>query len=203
MKTTFKALMIAVGILVTSMTVSLAQDYQKALAAYNKGDYATALREWKPFAEQGDAIVQVLLGSMYQRGLGVTKDYTEAVNWYREAAEQGNKYAQSNLGVTYANGQGVTQDYAEAVNWYRKAAEQGYAGAQGNLGLMYYLGNGVIQNIVSAHMWLNIAASNGQEDAVKNRGFVQKKMTASQLEKAQDLAALSVILCLRHFLVIR
>ena len=188
MKATFKALIIAVAILVTSVTVSLAQDYQKALAAYNKGDYATALREWKPFAEQGDAIAQVLLGSMYQRGLGVTKEYAEAVNWYRNAAEQGNAFAQSNLGVTYANGQGVTQDYAEAVNWYRKAAEQGYAGAQGNLGLMYYLGNGVIQNIVSAHMWLNIAASNGQEDAVKNRGFVQKKMTASQLEKAQDLA---------------
>ena len=57
MKTTFKALMIAVTILAMSITVSLAQDFEKGMEAYQNGDYATALSIWLPLAEQGDADV--------------------------------------------------------------------------------------------------------------------------------------------------
>jgi len=32
-----------------------AQDFNKGWAAYNSGDYATALKEWWPLAEQGGA----------------------------------------------------------------------------------------------------------------------------------------------------
>ena len=32
-----------------------AQDYAKGLAAYQTGDFATALKEWRPLAEQGVA----------------------------------------------------------------------------------------------------------------------------------------------------
>jgi len=188
MKTTFKALMIAIAIFATSMTASLAQDFQKGLDAAQSGDFATALREWKPLAEQGYAAAQFNLGLIYANGQGVTQDYAEAVKWYRKAAEQGDAAAQYNLGLMYRQGRGITQDYAEAVNWYRKAAEQGDALAQNNLGYMYYNGKGVIQNFVIAHMWWNIAASNGHENAVNNRDKIAKLMTASQLEKAQELA---------------
>jgi len=37
-------------------------------------------------------------------------------------------------------------------------------------------------------MWFNIAAANGDSDAVKNRDIIAKKMTLSQIEKAQDMA---------------
>lgn len=53
---------------------------------------------------------------------------------------------------------------------------------------MYYNGQGVIQDDVMAHMYWNIAAVSGDEDAAKARGIVAKRMTPSQLEKAQDLA---------------
>lgn len=39
-----------------------------------------------------------------------------------------------------------------------------------------------------AHMYLNIVAVSGHEDAIKYRGIIEKEMTSSQLEKAQDLA---------------
>ncbi len=42
------------------------QDWQKGLDAYNSGDYATALRGWRPLAEQGNAYAQVNLGYMYE-----------------------------------------------------------------------------------------------------------------------------------------
>jgi len=92
--------------------------------AYRRGDYATALRLWRPLADQGNAGAQFNLGLMYANGQGVPQDYAEAIRWYRKAADRGAASAQFNLGLMYANGQGVPQDYAEAVRWYRKAADQ-------------------------------------------------------------------------------
>ena len=105
-----------------------------------------------------------------------------------KAAEQGDAKAQYNLGNMYDNGQGATQDYKQAVKWYRKAAEQGYANAQYNLAHMYGNGHGVTQYYVLAHMWWNIAASSGVKNANTNRDIVAKRMSPSQIEKAQDMA---------------
>ena len=106
----------------------------------------------------------------------------------RVKAEQGNVKAQSNLGVMYESGQGVAQDYKEAAKWYGLAAEQGMAQAQFNLGVMYGNGRGFSKDYVMAHMYWNIAGASGYEGAIKNRGIVEKNMTPSQIEKAQDLA---------------
>jgi len=38
-------------------------DFQTGMDAYDQGDYATALKEWRPLAEQGDAVTLGLLGS--------------------------------------------------------------------------------------------------------------------------------------------
>ena len=64
-------------------------DWNKGVAAYQSGDYATALREWTPLAEQGDASIQILVGSMYNEGKGVPQNDKTAVKWYRLAAKQG------------------------------------------------------------------------------------------------------------------
>ncbi|MDB4130403.1 hypothetical protein N9581_01710, partial [Amylibacter sp.] len=53
-----------------------AQDLNKGYEAYKLGDYSTALKEWKPLAEQGDANAQNNLGVMYDKGIGVLQDYT-------------------------------------------------------------------------------------------------------------------------------
>jgi len=36
--------------------------YQKGFGAYDRGDYDTALKEWRPLAEQGEAEAQLALG---------------------------------------------------------------------------------------------------------------------------------------------
>ena len=38
----------------SSQAPGFSADFQKGLDAYNRGDYQAALREWRPFAEQGD-----------------------------------------------------------------------------------------------------------------------------------------------------
>ena len=83
---------------------------------------------------------------------------------------------------------GVPQDDKTAVKWYRLAAEQGDVDAQNMLGTLNAMGRGFKQNWVYAHMWGNITASKGDDIGVRLRDLAAKKMTPSQLEKAQDLA---------------
>ena len=103
-------------------------------------------------------------------------------------ALNGNADAQYNLGIMYASGLGVIQDYNEAVKWFRLSSSQGNAQAQEIYGLMYASGRGVTQDYVRAHMWLNISASSGYKNAEANLDIVAKKMTPTQIEKAQEMA---------------
>lgn len=185
----------AIVILAVLASPVAAQDVQKGYEAYERDDYATALHEWKPLAEQGDAETQSNLGVMYLNGRGVPQDYAEALKWFRKAAEQGYAAGQSNLGTMYYNGQGVPADAAEAAKWFRKAADQGDATALNNLGTMYYLGVGVPHDFVQAHKWYNLAASRftasekvENDEAVRLRDDVAKHMTAAQIAEAQKLA---------------
>jgi TPR repeat protein len=102
-------------------------DYDDGLAAANRGDYDTALHEWRPLAEEGDSAAQYNLGVMYDTGQGVPQDYTEAVKWYRKAALQGDSGSQVNLGVMYLLGHGVLQDYVQAHMWFNIAGANGDA----------------------------------------------------------------------------
>ena len=88
----------------------------------------------------------------------------------------------------YANGEGVPEDDAEAMRWFRLAAEQGNATAQFLLGLMYASGEGVPEDDVTAYAWLNIAAAQGQSSANEGKEHVAKRMTQSQVAKAQKLS---------------
>ena len=102
-----------------------AQDFWAGFKAHNLGDYAAALREWRPLAEQGHAMAQNNLGYMYRLGQGVPQDDTEAVKWWRKAAEQGFAQAQFQLGYMYEDGQGVPQDLVQSHMWYSLVASQG------------------------------------------------------------------------------
>ena len=107
-------------------------DFEAGVEAHERGDYATALKEFRALAEQGGAEAQNNLGWMYERGQGVLQDYAEAIRWYRMAAEQGNAGGQYNLGLMYANGRGVPQDDVQAHMWLNLAVAQGLEVARRN-----------------------------------------------------------------------
>lgn len=168
--------------------ISWSSDYQKGFNAYQRGDFATALREWTPLAEQGNATVQYNLGLMYYIGKGVPRDYETAAKWFTSAAEQGDVSAQSFLGIMYNRGKGVLKDHKTAVKWYTLASEQGKASAQVALGSMYLFGEGVLKNYKVAHMWGNISADSGNKFGSELMERAAKKMTPSQIETAKKLA---------------
>jgi len=113
-----------------SSGVAVAADYDKGIEAYESGDYKTALAEWTPLAEQGNAKAQDKLGIMYDKGLGVLENDRTASSWYVKAAEQGDANAQYNLARMYHSGEytgvwsGLT-DYVRAYMWYNLASYNG------------------------------------------------------------------------------
>jgi uncharacterized protein len=157
---------------------SVAGPLEDGEAAFKRGDYATALRLWRPLANQGDARAQYYLGAIYANGQGVPQDHAKALKWFRLGANQGDARAQYYLGATYAN--------AEALQWFRLAAEQGDARAQYYLGAMYANGQGVPQDLVLAHMWFNLSAAGGYPEQVRDE--IAGHMTPAQIAEAQKLA---------------
>ena len=127
-----------IPILLFSILLSISSypaDFEKGFTAYENKDYATALKEWKPLAEQGyssisSTFAQFNLGLMYQIGQGVPQDSKEAVRLWRLAAEQGHVSAQNILGVMYAFGEGVIQDKVYAHMWLNIAASTGDDGSK-------------------------------------------------------------------------
>ena len=126
------------------------------MEANNRGDYATALREWRPLAEQGDALAQYNLGVLHRKGRGVPQDDVQARQWYAKAAAQGQAKAQFNLGTLYFNGEGVPKDYQQALRWFRLAADQGEALAQTKIAIMYDDGQGyrmILSRLINGTAW--------------------------------------------------
>jgi TPR repeat protein len=180
-------LLIAAGLLTTAAN---AADYDAAMAAFDRGDYAVALPTIRMLAEGGYAPAQNTLGVMLDQGLGTDANLTTAIAWFRQTAAQGDAKAQANLGVLYEHGRGVARDRAEAVRWYTLAAAQGRAVAENNLGAILAEG----QDLVQAYVLFDRAARHYPAEvdriaAAANRDVIARRMTASELERArQDLA---------------
>lgn len=164
-------------------------DFQAGEDAYLREDFVTALAEWRPLAEQGNAEAQNMLGFMYRYGQGVPQDFEQARVWYRRAADQGNATAQNNLGALYRQGLGVPQDYEEAFRWFLRAAEQGNGGAQNHLGLMYFKGEGVDKDLIQAYKWAYLSAQQGVDPSIQALELLKEEMTPAQIEEAKNLAS--------------
>jgi TPR repeat protein len=157
--------------LLFALLMPLMADFDAGLKAYNRGDYATALKEWQPLAEKGDANAEYNIGLLYATGHGVQQDYKQAAGWYRKAADQGVAAAQFNLGVIYANGQGVAADPVQARKWFSKAARHGVAAADTGLADLYSEGHG-FQDYAEARKWYLRAAQRGIASAEFSLGVM-------------------------------
>lgn len=111
MKNTLKAAAVALCLLPTHV---LAQDFEAGFRAAQAGDFETALKEWRPLAEQGDSAAQFNLGVMYANGEGVPTDYQSAWMWYDIAWAHGLEDAMGRRDEIAAAAQMPPQDISEA-----------------------------------------------------------------------------------------
>jgi Sel1 repeat-containing protein len=164
--------------------------------ALSRKDYATAIKEYRPLAERGDAEAQYRIGRMYEFGQGYPQDKAQGIAWVRKAAAQNHADALQELGVIYATGDGVKQDNVQAVAWFRKAAMLGEATAQYNLGLLYAKGQGVAKDYAQAIDWWRKSATQGNADAQFKLGVVYH--TGQGVAKDEVLALANATIAARN-----
>jgi len=169
-----KSLIAAGAILTTLFGASPTQsaDLMTGMDAARRGDFATALKEWKPLAKAGDPDAQYNLGVMYLKGLGVQRDPQAAADLFERAANQGAATARFALGSMFASGHGVAQDGKVAAKWFGLAAEQGHDEAAYRLGLLHLYGHGVDEDGVTAIKWIEHAGNAGNLVALTHLGML-------------------------------
>lgn len=170
-----------------SLAASALADGNAGFAAYESGDYATAMKEFMPMAAGGHHFAQFAVGSMYLEGKGVEKNVPEAVKWLTPAAEAGVAAAQDLLGHLYLMGEGVAQDVAQAAKWLQLAADRGVPSSQSRLSGMYFQGVGVPKDNVKAYLYAGLAAIKHNEEGEAMVEYLQGQLSATELSQAEAL----------------
>jgi len=171
-KTACKYLLVALSLLMVFNAAngladeqSANQEFERGLQAYRAKDYQLARQTFKPMAEAGHAKAQRYMGSIYDKGLGVTRELRRAMIWFEQSAEQGNVKLQYELGQRYLNDKDIGRDYGKVIYWWQKAADAGSSQAQYNLALIYIRGDGIDVDHDKAIALLRLAAEQGLSDA--------------------------------------
>ena len=140
-------------------------DSLAARRASERGDFATAFREWSLIAGSGDAEGLLNVGLFYDTGQGVAQNFAAALEYYQRAAMAGNATAMFDVGVMYDAGRGVPVDRQEAARWYETAARMGFGRAEYNLAMMYEHGDGVRRDLPRAKALYAAAYRHGVQAA--------------------------------------
>lgn len=137
-----------------------------ALAAYGRGDLASARHAFAWLARQGVAAAQYNLAVMHLRAELPGASARQAVRLMTQAADGGFVTAMVGLAQLYEAGRpGVAADPARAQRWYLSAAEAGSVDAQVAVGTAHYLGRGAVQDAKQAARWYRVAAQAGDVGA--------------------------------------
>lgn len=122
--------------LLLTATPALA-DVKQGVEAWERGDYKSAVAQWRPIAVAGDPDAQFNLGQAYKLGRGVPVDLAQAEQWYRRAVESGHLQAEDNLGLVLF----TANKREEAMTYLARAAARGEPRAQYVMGTAHFNGD--------------------------------------------------------------
>jgi TPR repeat protein len=88
----FRAIFAAIILVLTFAAPMSAGPLEDGYAAYQRGDFATAMQIMRPLADQGHVTAQNVVGLLYYFNYG--GDYVSAYMWFNLAAAQGNSFAE-------------------------------------------------------------------------------------------------------------
>jgi cell division septation protein DedD len=160
-------------------------DVKAGVDAWQQGDYAKAIGEWRPAAAAGDADAQFNLGQAYKLGRGVPVDLPIAMDWFRKAAAQGHERAGDNLGLLLFQ-QGKRDD---AMPYIRKSADRGEPRAQYILGTALFNGDIVAKDWITAYALMTRASAAGLNQASNSLVAMDKYISVEDRQKGLALAA--------------
>jgi cell division protein FtsN len=159
-------------------------DVQAGIEMWRAGDYAAAIREWRPLAEAGDADAQFNLGQAYKLGRGVPVDLRQAQTWYERAARQGHGQAEANLGLSLFQ----TGQQQQALPWLQRASERGDPRAQYVLATAHFNGDLVQRDWPRAYALMRRAADQGLPQATSSIAEMERHLSEQDRERGMVLA---------------
>ncbi|MFM9853267.1 MAG: SPOR domain-containing protein [Sphingomonadaceae bacterium] len=170
-------------LLAISATPALA-DVKAGVDAWSRGDFTTALKEWRPRAIAGDADAQFNMGQAYKLGRGVPADLKQAEDWYRQAAEQGHLQASDNYGlILFQNG-----DRQRSLPYIKASAERGEPRAQYVYGTALFNGDLVAKDWPLAYALMTRASASGLAPASASLAQMDRFIPVDQRQRGLVMA---------------
>lgn len=136
-------------------------DVKAGVDAWERGEYAAAVGEWRPLAIAGDPDAQFNLGQAYKLGRGVPVDLAEAEAWYRRAADQGHLQAEDNMGLVMF----TANKRDAAMPYISRSAARGEPRAQYVLGTAHFNGDLATRDWAMAYALIKRASDAGLQVA--------------------------------------
>lgn len=161
-----------------------AQSVQAGIEAWQKADYKSAVDNWRPLAETGDADAQFNLGQAYRLGRGVSLNLAAAQTWLTRAAAKGHVDAQTTLGLLLFD----SGDREGGIRWLGSAAEKGDPRAMLVYGTALFNGDGIKRNPVLAYAYVSRAAAQGLAPAKATLEDMNKAIPLTQRKQGVQLA---------------
>jgi hypothetical protein len=185
MTNTGRHIIAAVAIATVLAAAPALADVKAGVDAWNAGRYETAIKEWRPLADRGDADAQFNMGQAYRLGRGVPVDLKIAQSWFEKSAAQGHEEAQANAGLLlFQNG-----NRNGALPWLRKAAERGDARAQYVLGTTLFNGDIAGKDWPRAYAFMSRAAAQGLPQAKTSLAQMEQFISTSDKASGTAIAA--------------
>jgi enhanced entry protein EnhC len=125
------------------------------LAFYNAMDQdkqrqAQAFQVAKELAVTGNDNASLLLGLLYDRGIGVTADPEQAIAWYQQSGK--NAVSEFILGTYTAEGKGLTADVTKGMAQLQQAVDDHFSYADFNMAVLQkQTGQEFLPNLIRAY----------------------------------------------------
>lgn len=176
--------LVAIGAML-GMATPVQADVKAGVDAWQQGDYARAIAEWRPLAQAGDPDAQFNMGQAYKLGRGVQPDLAAATDWYRKASAQGHFRAEDNLGLLLFQ-QG---DRAGAMPFLQRASTRGEPRAQYIVGTALFNGDMIGKDWVRAYALMTRASASGLAQASTSLEQMDKYIPEAQRKQGLAMAA--------------
>ena len=170
---------------VAAQVKNSAADVKAGVDAWERADYAAAVKKWRPAATAGDADAQFNLGQAYKLGWGVPMDLPVATEWFRKAAAQGHIRAEDNYGLLLFR----AGKQALAMPYIQKSAIRGEPRAQYILSTALFNGENVEKDWVRAYAMMTRAAASGLPQATNSLALMDQYIPLAQRQAATKLSA--------------
>lgn len=152
--------------------------------AWTRGDYDSAVKQWREPALKGDADAQFNMGQAYKMGRGVKTDLNIALDWYKKAASQGHLQAADSYGhLLHYQGK-----IAESLPYLQTSSDRGDPRAQYLLGTELFNGTFIQKDWVRAYALMTRASSAGMAPASRSLAQMDQYIPLDQRQQAIVLA---------------